>query len=180
MMELEELISGKKEKSSRSWVKILIASILIVLITGTAVFALTAFNEPARGAENLPEQLLKLDVAIWPQECKLYPGETQVFEALVNNGTAPFTYRWEANGTFLGDKIFVEFKFDEPANYAVLSITVNDANGAYGYDSVLVYDPAFGARERYLECVWGSRKILGVSYAFQLFSRSQHNSHSHV
>jgi len=82
-----------------------------------------------------------LDVEIYPRDIKLCVGETQLFQLIVRNGSAPFSYRWYSNGTLIGFEATVDFGFTEPCNYIILSVTVTDSVGLIGVDSVLVYDP---------------------------------------
>lgn len=83
-----------------------------------------------------------LDVRIEPRDVKLSVGQSQLFFAVVNNGSLPFTYVWKSNSTFLGNNATQQFSFTTPSHYTILSVEVSDTMGEKGYDSVYVYDPA--------------------------------------
>jgi len=169
-MELEELVSGKKKepREHRSYRKVLGATLLIVLVA-TSFVALFTFYSAITQTKALPDGLNKLAVTILPRECKLYPGETQDFEAVVANGVAPLTFRWEANGTGLGDTQTVTFGFSVPCDYIVLSVMVWDSQMWFGIDSILVYDPAFESRAKYMEAV--------MPYSYIVESNGTHSAY---
>lgn len=84
-----------------------------------------------------------LDVHITPGGVvKLAVKESQVFSALVKNGTAPYTYLWTANGSLLGNGQNVSFSFDTATeDLIILRLSVTDAKGFKGYAEVAVLDP---------------------------------------
>lgn len=153
-MELEEWVGGKKKKQESrqgfSVMKWFFGIIGIALLLTLTVTSLTIYFNGVE-ARALPDSLNLLTVEIYPEECKLYPGETQVFEAVVEGGVLPFRYRWDANHSYVGDTCTVEFGFEEQCDYVILTVTVWDSEFGYGYDSVFVYDPSFASRDRYFE-----------------------------
>lgn len=83
-----------------------------------------------------------LQVEIQPRDIKLYFGETQLFQTIVYNGTAPYNYKWFSNGTVIGSGITIEFGFETPCYCTILSVEVTDSLGNFGYDATFVYDPS--------------------------------------
>lgn len=94
-----------------------------------------------------------LDVEIQPREAKLAVGQVQAF-SFIANGTPPYNPAWysriENRTDFLGSSVSVNFSFVEPANFAIISVEVEDAVGNVGYDATYVYDP-FSAPNVYLD-----------------------------
>jgi len=147
-MDFEEWISNGKEKAKTKFSnKRLLTATFILILVSASLFATWAFAATLNGEKESGN----LDVEIMPRQAKLYPGQSQLFSVVLYNGTAPFTYRWESNGTYLASSPTVDFSFQTACEYTVLSVCVTDSKGNIGFDSVFVYDPAFESRLRYFD-----------------------------
>lgn len=117
----------------------------ILLVSTTAVISLS-----------LPQFIWRdnpqfgiVDVMIQPREIDVLFGDTELFEATVYNGTAPYIFWWSYNGTRLASEQSIvkfgfteDFGFTEPISHVILSVMVFDALGNVGFDNTVVYDPS--------------------------------------
>lgn len=133
-----------------------IISFLLMITLITAIYPFIIQNPiqtiKVKPENPLPPVMAHLNVSIFPESAKLFPGETETFGAVIYNGTPPFTYRWQINGTATNcSSPMFEFSFKQNCSFILLSVEVTDFHDVFGYASVLVYDPAFIGIPKYID-----------------------------
>jgi len=106
--------------------------LLSLLVGGYYIYnALSAYT-------STPITLLQpsvLNVKISPKDVKLHVNETQVFTAIVYDGTPPYSYVWKRDmNTTIGYEQNVTFSFSDATYYTILSVDVVDSQNRVGYD----------------------------------------------
>lgn len=115
--------------------KVSLVLIALILVSTLSSYATYSFLVPKVSA------LKMLDVQISPDGAELSLGQRQMFQAIINNGTAPFTILWYSNSTYVGSGPSIDFSFKEPCIYVSLQVDVKDSLGQVGSNLVFVYDP---------------------------------------